>query len=76
MGAIEEDIFLCQLENTMLNSVRLHGIKDIKHVFLLEHDKVTISDEESIKARKEKLIQTAALRSSTSWASKQIMALS
>ena len=65
MGAIKEDIFLSQLENMMLNSVRLRGVKDIKHVFLLEHDKVTISDEGNIEARKEKLIQTAALRSST-----------
>jgi DNA-directed RNA polymerase II subunit RPB1 len=54
MGAIEEDIFLRQLENTMLNSVSLRGVKDIKRVFLLEHDKVTISDEGTIEARKEK----------------------
>jgi len=65
MGAIEEDIFLSQLENTMLSSVRLRGVKDIKRVFLLEHNKVTISDEGNIEARKEKLIQTAVLRSST-----------
>ena len=54
MGAIEEDIFLRQLENTMLNSVSLRGVKDIKRVFLLEHDKVTISDEGTIEARREK----------------------
>ena len=41
MGAIKEDIFLRQLENTMVNSVSLRGVKDIKRVFLLEHDKVT-----------------------------------
>jgi DNA-directed RNA polymerase II subunit RPB1 len=28
-GTIKEDIFLQWLENTMLNSVSLHGIKDI-----------------------------------------------
>ena len=38
----------------MLNSVSLRGVKDIERVFLLEHDKVTISDEGSIEARKEK----------------------
>jgi len=70
MGAIEEDIFLSQLENTMLNSVRLRGVKDIKRVFLLEHDKVTISDEGNIEARKEKLIQTACVEIFNVWASK------
>jgi DNA-directed RNA polymerase II subunit RPB1 len=54
MGAIEEDIFLRQLENTMLNSVSLRGVKDIKRVFLLEHDMVTVNDEGTIEARKEK----------------------
>ena len=54
IGAIEEDIFLRQLEKTMLNSESLRGVKDIKRVFLLEHDKVTVSDEGTIEARKEK----------------------
>jgi DNA-directed RNA polymerase II subunit RPB1 len=55
MDAIEEeDIFLRHLENTILNSVSLRGVKDIKRVFLLEHDKVTVSDEGTIEARKEK----------------------
>jgi len=53
MGTIEEDIFLRQLENTMLNSVSLRGVKDINRVFLLKHDKVVISEEGNIEARKE-----------------------
>jgi hypothetical protein len=53
-GMGEEDIFLHQLENTMLHSVSLCGVKDIKRVFLLEHDKATISDDGTIEARKEK----------------------
>ncbi|KAK7696052.1 DNA-directed RNA polymerase II subunit rpb1 [Cerrena zonata] len=31
MGTVEEDIFLRQLENTMLNSVSLHGVFGIGH---------------------------------------------
>ncbi|KAA1468311.1 beta and beta-prime subunits of DNA dependent RNA-polymerase [Dentipellis sp. KUC8613] len=54
MGTIEEDIFLRQLENTMLNSVSLRGVKGIQRVFLLEHDKVVITDKGSIKARDNK----------------------
>ncbi|KAI0063081.1 beta and beta-prime subunits of DNA dependent RNA-polymerase [Artomyces pyxidatus] len=54
MGTIEEDIFLRQLENTMLNSVSLRGVKGIRRVFLLEHDKVTISEKGTIEARQEK----------------------
>jgi DNA-directed RNA polymerase II subunit RPB1 len=54
MGAIEEDIFLRQLENTMLNFVSLHGVKDIERAFPLERDKVTIRGEGSIEVRKEK----------------------
>jgi DNA-directed RNA polymerase II subunit RPB1 len=49
------NIFLRQLENTMLNSVSLRGVKDIKRVFLLEHDNVTINDEGTIEATKEKV---------------------
>ncbi|KDQ53026.1 hypothetical protein JAAARDRAFT_197811 [Jaapia argillacea MUCL 33604] len=54
LGTVEEDIFLRQLENTMLNSVSLRGVKDIKRVFLLEHDKVTVTDDGSIEARRDK----------------------
>ena len=54
MGVIEEDIFLRQLENTMLNSVSLRGVKGIHRVFLLEHDKVIIAEDGSIASRQEK----------------------
>ncbi len=33
-GTVEEDIFLRQLENTMLNSISLRGVKGINRVFL------------------------------------------
>lgn len=54
MGIIEEDIFLRQLENTMLNSVSLRGVKGIKRVFLMEQDKVMVSEDGSIQAGREK----------------------
>jgi DNA-directed RNA polymerase II subunit RPB1 len=54
MGTIEEDIFLRQLENTMLNSVSLRGVKGIKRVFLMEQDKVMVSDDGSIESGREK----------------------
>jgi len=38
----------------MLNSVSICGVKDIKRFFLLEHDKMTINDEGTIEATKEK----------------------
>ncbi|KAJ8509443.1 hypothetical protein ONZ45_g8381 [Pleurotus djamor] len=53
-GTIEEDVFLRQLENTMLNSVSLRGVPGIKKVFLMEHDKVTISKDGTIQAREDK----------------------
>ncbi|KZT09014.1 beta and beta-prime subunits of DNA dependent RNA-polymerase [Laetiporus sulphureus 93-53] len=54
MDTVEEDIFLRQLENTMLNSISLRGVPGIQRVFLLEHDKVFITEEGSIKAQQEK----------------------
>ena len=54
MGNLEEDIFLRQLENTMLNSVSLRGVKDIKRVFLMEHDKIVVDKDGAIQARQEK----------------------
>ncbi|THH07234.1 hypothetical protein EW146_g9383 [Bondarzewia mesenterica] len=51
---VEEDIFLRQLENTMLNSVSLRGMKGIDRVFLLEHDKVVVDNAGNIEARQEK----------------------
>ena len=54
MGTIEEDIFLRQLENTMLNSVSLRGVKGIKRVFLTKQDSVVVSSDGSIRVEKEK----------------------
>ena len=53
MGVIEEDIFLRQLENTMLNSVSLSGVKGIERVFLLKQDKVGIDEEGNILSKHE-----------------------
>ncbi|KAH9891211.1 beta and beta-prime subunits of DNA dependent RNA-polymerase [Cubamyces lactineus] len=54
LGQVEEDIFLRQLENTMLNSVSLRGVPGIQRVFLLEHDKISISPSGNIEARADK----------------------
>ncbi|KAF8737375.1 hypothetical protein AX14_012969 [Amanita brunnescens Koide BX004] len=54
LGTIEEDIFLRQLENTMLNSVSLRGVKGIKRVFLTEQDKVVVAPDGSIRTDYEK----------------------
>ena len=51
MGTVEEDIFLRQLENTMLNSVSLRGVPGIERVFLLEHDRIIITPDGGIEAR-------------------------
>jgi len=53
MGTIEEDIFLRQLEDTML-SVSLCGVKGIKRVFLTKQDSVVVSSDGSIRVGKEK----------------------
>jgi DNA-directed RNA polymerase II subunit RPB1 len=58
MGAVEEDIFLRQLENTMLNSVSLRGVPSIRRVFLQEHDKVFHNEEGAIKTTKEWMLET------------------
>ena len=42
---VEEDVFLRQLENTMLKSVTLRGVPGIKQIFLIEHTKVVINEE-------------------------------
>ncbi|KAG9310372.1 DNA-directed RNA polymerase II, subunit 1 [Chiua virens] len=57
-GSVEEDIFLRQLENTMLNSVSLRGVPNIRRVFLQEHDKVFHNEEGAIKAKKEWMLET------------------
>ncbi|KAI0757559.1 beta and beta-prime subunits of DNA dependent RNA-polymerase [Daedaleopsis nitida] len=51
LGQVEEDIFLRQLENTMLNSVDLRGVPGIQRVFLLQHDMIVITPNGSIEAR-------------------------
>ncbi|KAF9491957.1 DNA-directed RNA polymerase II, subunit 1 [Pleurotus eryngii] len=51
---VEEDVFLRQLENTMLSSVSLRGVENINRVFLMEHDKVTTAEDGSIQANQEK----------------------
>ncbi|KAF7371316.1 DNA-directed RNA polymerase subunit [Mycena sanguinolenta] len=51
MGSFEEDVFLRQLENTMLNSVALCGVKDIHKVFLTQHNKVVVEDDGRINVR-------------------------
>ncbi|KIK78573.1 hypothetical protein PAXRUDRAFT_772587 [Paxillus rubicundulus Ve08.2h10] len=57
MGSVKEDIFLCQLENTMLNSVTLCGVPGI-HRVLQEHNKVYVNEEGSIKSKKQWMLKT------------------
>ncbi|KAH7330647.1 beta and beta-prime subunits of DNA dependent RNA-polymerase [Rhizoctonia solani] len=38
----EEDIFIRQIEHNMLDSVTLRGVKNIRRVFMIEHDKPII----------------------------------
>ncbi|KAG8902646.1 DNA-directed RNA polymerase II subunit rpb1 [Tulasnella sp. 403] len=40
----EEDRFLRQVENNMLNSVSLRGVEGIRRVFMIKQDKVTINE--------------------------------
>ncbi|KAE9393327.1 beta and beta-prime subunits of DNA dependent RNA-polymerase [Gymnopus androsaceus JB14] len=51
---LEEDTFLRQLENTMLNSVSLRGVQGIKRVFLTRHDMIKTKEDGSIVMEKEK----------------------
>ncbi|KAF8584960.1 beta and beta-prime subunits of DNA dependent RNA-polymerase [Ramaria rubella] len=53
LGTVEEDVFLRQLENTMLNSVSLRGVKDIRRVFLVKHDKVSTTADGKIEPKGE-----------------------
>lgn len=48
MGSLEEDIFLHQSENTMLNYASL--LSNIERVFLLEHDRIIETADGSIEA--------------------------
>lgn len=52
-GTVEEDIFLRQLENTMLNSISLRGVKGINRVFLTKADQVAILSDGSIVSNEE-----------------------
>lgn len=54
VSEVDEDVFLRQLENTMLSSVSLRGVENINRVFLMEHDKVTTAEDGSIQANQEK----------------------
>jgi DNA-directed RNA polymerase II subunit RPB1 len=61
LGSVEEDIFLRQLETTMLNSITLRGVKGITQAYLAGKPRVHISDEGRIindKAIKEWTIET------------------
>ncbi|TFK71732.1 beta and beta-prime subunits of DNA dependent RNA-polymerase [Pluteus cervinus] len=53
-NVVEEDVFLRQLENTMLNSVSLRGVEGIKRVFLSQQDKILVDEDGSITTGKEK----------------------
>ncbi|KAL1667203.1 hypothetical protein EV715DRAFT_255403 [Schizophyllum commune] len=55
---IEEDVFLRQLENTMLNSIVLRGVKGIDRVFLSEKDKTHINDDGTVGQEKEWVLET------------------
>ncbi|KAL5495827.1 RPO21_1 [Sanghuangporus weigelae] len=51
---VDEDIFLRQLEHTMLDSVSLRGVPGIQRVFLLAHDQIVVTDDGSIQKSEEK----------------------
>ncbi|TRM63029.1 hypothetical protein BD626DRAFT_497365 [Schizophyllum amplum] len=55
---VEEDVFLRQLENTMLNSIVLRGVKGIERVFLNEKDKTRINDDGTVGQDKEWVLET------------------
>ncbi|KAG2066729.1 DNA-directed RNA polymerase II, subunit 1 [Suillus decipiens] len=65
LGTVEEDIFLRQLENTMLNSVSLRGVPGIQKVFLQQHDKVYIDKTGAIKPKKEWVLETDGINLKT-----------
>ncbi|KAJ7151696.1 DNA-directed RNA polymerase II, subunit 1 [Mycena filopes] len=66
-GHDEEDNFLRQLENTMLNSVSLRGVKGIDKVFLLQQDKIVVEDDGSINLRKKEewILETSGINLKT-----------
>ncbi|QRW05817.1 DNA-directed RNA polymerase III subunit C5 [Ceratobasidium sp. AG-Ba] len=56
----EEDIFIRQIEHNMLDSVTLRGIKNIRRVFMVEHEKPTIDANGDLqpRAHKEWVLET------------------
>jgi DNA-directed RNA polymerase II subunit RPB1 len=50
-GVMEEDEFLRSLENTMLNTVSLRGVKGIERVFMMQHNQVVTRPDGTISAR-------------------------
>ncbi|KAL0059361.1 DNA-directed RNA polymerase II core subunit rpo21 [Marasmius tenuissimus] len=54
LESVEEDIFLRQLENTMLNSVSLRGVQGVNRVFLMKHDRVELKNDGGLVVEKEK----------------------
>jgi DNA-directed RNA polymerase II subunit RPB1 len=51
LGSVEEDVFLRQLESTMLNQISLRGVPGIERVFMQQQDKVMIAPDGSIQAK-------------------------
>ncbi|TRM62440.1 hypothetical protein BD626DRAFT_499229 [Schizophyllum amplum] len=66
---VEEDVFLRQLENTMLNSIVLRGVKGIERVFLNEKDKTRINDDGTVGQDKEWVLETNGINLKPSCAS-------
>ncbi|KIY65400.1 DNA-directed RNA polymerase II, subunit 1 [Cylindrobasidium torrendii FP15055 ss-10] len=54
VAEVEEDIFLRQLETTMLNSVSLRGVKGINRVFLAQQDSIEENEDGLITVVKNK----------------------
>jgi len=55
---LEEDIFLRQLENTMLNAVELRGVKGIHRAFIVKNERPIIASDGSIQAEVEHFLET------------------
>lgn len=63
--SVEEDIFLRQLEHTMLNTISLRGVPGINRVFLIEHDKVSTQPDGSISPEREWVLETDGINLKT-----------
>lgn len=53
----EEDVFLRQVENNMLNSVSLRGVEGIRRVFMIEQDKVMINNAGLHTSKSDKILE-------------------